>query len=255
MDVLHALILSVIEGITEFLPISSTGHLVLASKLLSIPQTEFVKTFEIAIQGGAILSVIVLYAKRLLTDAATLKKVIVAFVPTGIVGLTLYKFIKTILIGSIELTIAMLLLGGIVIILLEIYFKKNKPKLEIKDLSYKKAFLVGVFQSISIVPGVSRAAATIFGGMGMGLNRKAAVEFSFMLAIPTLLAATGLDLVKSVSGYSPSEFQILSLGFLGAFITALIVIKWLLTYVQRFSFVPFGVYRIILASVFFIFLR
>ena len=256
MDLFHALILGVIEGITEFLPISSTGHLILASKLFSIPSTEFVKTFEIAIQSGAILSVVVLYARKLLKDIELLKRVIVAFIPTGILGYILYKLVKTYLLGNANVVLLSLFWGGIALIAVEWYFKRTKHTgSNIDRVSYKKAIIIGLFQAISMVPGVSRAAATIVGGMFVGLPRKAAVEFSFMLAIPTMLAATLLDLSKTSINFSSSEWSALAVGFITSFIVAIVVIRWLLKFIERYTFIPFGIYRIILAILYFFLIR
>lgn len=255
MNLLQAIILSIIEGISEFLPISSTGHMVLASRLLAISQTDFVKSFEIIIQLGAILSVIVLYGLKMLNNKELLKKTLIAFIPTGIVGLALYKIIKQMLIGNTMITVASLFIGGIAIIILEKYFKNRQKFNTLENLSYKKSFLIGIFQSISVVPGVSRAAATIFGGLFMGLDRKSATEFSFILAIPTMLAATGLDLVKSASSFSMEQSEILVIGFMGSFIVALLCVKWLMSYVKSNNFIPFGIYRIIIAVAFLLLIR
>lgn len=251
MNLTQAVILSVIEGLTEFLPISSTGHMILASIILKIQETNFVKSFEIIIQSGAILAVVVLYLTIILKNTELLKKTIVAFIPTGIIGLLLYKIIKNVLLGNALITILSLFIGGLALILVELYFKNKEYTKDINSLTYKNALLIGLFQSISIIPGVSRAAATIFGGMFMGLDRKSAVEFSFILAIPTMLAATGYDLLKSLHSFSASQIDIVAVGFIGAFITALLVVKILLYYVKRYTFIPFGIYRIIVAVVFF----
>lgn len=251
MDIIHAIILSIIEGITEFLPVSSTGHMVLAAQILNIPETDFVKTFEVVIQAGAILAVVVLYGKALLTDIEKFKKVAVAFIPTGILGLLLYKFITQVLLGNTVVTLASLFLGGLVIMGLETYFKRRKTE-SIDKLSYKNSFYIGLFQSISMIPGVSRSAATIIGAMLLGVSREQAVEFSFMLAIPTMLAATGLDLLKSLKFLHPSELPTLFVGVLVAFIVALVVVRWFLKFVRRNSLFWFGVYRIALAFVFFL---
>lgn len=257
MDILHSIVLGIVEGITEFLPISSTGHLILASKLLAIPQTDFVKTFEIAIQSGAILSVISLYWKDLLKSGDTLKKVLVAFIPTGIIGFVLYKMIKQYLLGNSSIVLWSLAIGGIALIALEIYLKRRKiTEKDIAKVTYKDAVIIGIIQSISVVPGVSRSAATIFGGMAMGMDRKTAVEFSFLLAVPTMLAATGLDLVKTSFNFSAQEWGVLAVGFITSYIVAIIAIKWLLSYVRRYSFIPFGIYRIVMAILLFgLFLR
>lgn len=254
MDLFQAIILGVVEGISEFLPISSTGHLILTSKLLNIPQSEFTKTFEIAIQLGAILSVVVLYGKKLLTDLETVKKIIVAFIPTGILGLVFYKVVKDFLLESLLVTVGALLIGGIVIILVEKFFSQKDLSLEVEDLSYKKALGVGLIQSVSMIPGVSRSVATILGGMFLGLKREAAVELSFLLAIPTMFAATGYDLYKNVGLFESSQLNILLVGFAVAFIVALVVVKWFLSFVKNYTLLPFGVYRIILAIIFFFFL-
>ncbi len=251
MDLFQVLILSVVEGITEFLPVSSTGHLILFSHLLRIPQTDFVKSFEIFIQLGAILAVIFLYWKSILVTRDVIKKVLMAFLPTGILGFILYKPVKYLLLGNIIVTVTSLFTGGIALIVLERYFwKKEKNPSGIDNLSLKQSFYIGLFQSISMIPGVSRAAATIFGGLFMSLDRKTAVEFSFLLAVPTMLVATGYDLFKSSFGFDGYQWFLLGIGFIGAFITALYTIKYFLRYIQRHSFVSFGIYRIVLAIIF-----
>ncbi len=253
MNIFSALILSIVEGITEFLPISSTGHLELAAKLLNIPQTEFVKSFEIVIQLGAILAVLVLYFSRVSKNFEVWKRTLAAFIPTAIVGLIFYKFIKGFLLGNLMVNVASLFFGGILIIILERIFAKNSRKInKVEEISVAKSGLVGVAQSISVIPGISRAAATIFGGMGLGLTRVAATEFSFILAIPTMFAATGLDLYKTRFAFSSSEYFLILVGFIGAFISALLTVKWLIKFVSKHSFVGFGIYRIILALIFFL---
>jgi len=249
----YALILGVVEGITEFLPISSTGHLIFVSNLLRIEQTEFVKTFEIAIQSGAILAVVFLYFRTVFGNFELIKRILVAFVPTAIIGFTLYKFIKQYLIGSSEVVLLSLFLGGIVLIAVEFIFKAKSQKLTAKSqLSYEKAFVIGLFQSVSMIPGISRAAATIIGGLLVGLTRKEAVEFSFLLAVPTMLAATALDLNQS-NFLQLTSYQLTALtaGFITSFAVALISIKWLLKYIQANTFIPFGIYRIIISILYF----
>lgn len=254
MDFLQVLILSAVEGITEFLPISSTGHLVLTAELLKIQQTEFVKSFEVIIQLGAILAVVVLYWKRLLQSKALWTRLAVAFIPTAVIGFALYKVIKTVLLGNPQVTLWALFLGGIGLIVIEKFYKEQPHHLDSVDkLPLKKAFMIGLVQSISMIPGVSRAAATIFGGLFMGLKRTAAVEFSFLLAIPTMAAATGLDLIKSDFSFSSQEWMLLAVGFVGAFVTAILAIRYFVRYVQHHSFIAFGIYRIILAIVFWLF--
>ncbi len=251
MTILQALVLSLVEGITEFLPVSSTGHLVLAAKALDIPQTEFVKSFEIFIQLGAICAVVFLYWRTLLTNKAVWGRVLAAFVPTAIVGLIFYQIIKSYLIGNTYVTLAALFLGGIALIIIEWTHKDDSWSVDsIEGISYKSAFFIGLFQAISVIPGISRAAATILGALLLGTQRRAAVEFSFLLAVPTMASATGLDMVRSSLSFSPYEYFVLLLGFVASFITALVCIKFFIRYVQRNTFTPFGIYRIVLAVVF-----
>lgn len=251
MDFIQAVILSIVEGISEFLPISSTGHLILASDLLKISQSEFVKSFEIIIQLGAILAVTFLYWKKLI-NFKLWPKVIIAFLPTGIVGLTLYKMIKGFLIGNSLVTVTALFLGGVLLIILEKAYKEQEYHVSnIEQMTNKQAFWIGVCQSVSIIPGVSRSAATIIGGMFLGLKRTTAVEFSFLLAIPTMIAATGLDLVKTHLAFSGNEYMLLGIGLIGSFITALLAVKFLIKFVQTNTFIPFGGYRIVISILFF----
>lgn len=251
MDYLQAIILSVVEGLTEFLPISSTGHLVLVSKLLNIAQTDFVKSFEIIIQLGSIFAVIFLYWKTIIRNREVWKKIITAFIPTAIIGFTLYKAVKTLLLGNPIVTLYALLIGGLLIIFLEkIYKEKNHHISNVEKISSKNAFLIGVFQSFSIIPGVSRAAATIIPALFLGVKRKTAVEFSFLLAIPTMFAAVSLDLIKSNFSFTSHEYFILIIGFIGSFIVAVLAIKFLLNFIKKHTFVLFGIYRVILAIIF-----
>ncbi len=252
MNVFQTLILSAVEGLTEFLPISSTGHLILVAKLISVAQSDFTKSFEISIQSGAILAAIILYWKVLVFDNKVAKRVILSFIPTGIVGFLAYKVIKGSFLGNINLTLLSLAIGGLIIILFEKYFEKHKGKLQIKEMSPKKFIVLGFIQSISVIPGVSRAAATIIGGEALGLDRKNAVEFSFMLAIPTLLAATGYDLLKNINQFNLNEIGVLTLGFAGSFIVAYLTIKWFLGFVKSSNLTGFGIYRIVIALIFFL---
>jgi len=255
VDFLQALILSIVEGLSEFLPISSTGHLVLASELLGISQTEFVKSFEIIIQLGAILAIVALYAKTLLTNKTVWLRILAAFLPTAIVGFTLYRVIKNFLVGNTTITLAALFLGGIALIILElVHTEKDSHAGKIEDLTLKQSFLIGLIQSLSIIPGVSRSAATIIGGLFVGAKRKTAVEFSFLLAVPTMAAATGLDLLKSGFAFSQNEYSMILVGFAGSFIVAIFAVKFLLKFVQTHTFIPFGIYRIILALLFWAFI-
>ena len=254
MSYFQALILSLVEGITEFLPVSSTGHLILTSHLLGLAQTEFLKSFEIIIQLGAILAVVVLYWRTLLSSRRLLLRVLIAFIPTGLIGFFAYPLVKGFLLGNLQIVIVSLALGGILMLALEDFFSQRKRQKKIKDLNLVQTFLIGVAQSLAFVPGVSRAMVTIFAGLGTGLNRKSATEFSFLLAIPTMVGATGLDLVKVGFSFTRQEYLVLLVGFLGAFLAALLTIKALTGFVKSHSFRIFAFYRIILAFVFWFFL-
>ncbi len=256
LNLLNATILGIVEGITEFLPISSTGHLILASKLLGITQTEFVKSFEIAIQLGAILSVFVLYWKKLLFETEVLKRVCVAFLPTAILGLAFYKLIKSYLIGNVPVVLWSLFLGGMCLIAFELLHKERPDAFEeIRNISYSKSFVIGLFQSVSMIPGVSRSAATIVGGLLVGMKRTTIVEFSFLLAIPTMAAATGLDLLKNASVFSFDQVSILAIGFIVSFFSALFAVKCLLAFIKKHTFLSFGIYRIAIVIIFLLFLN
>lgn len=249
MTYFHAILLSIIEGITEFLPISSTGHMILGSTLLDIAQTDFVKSFEVIIQLGAILAVLMLYWKKLLRNRDTLIKVAIAFMPTAIVGLTLYKYIKTVLLGNPWIVVWSLGLGGLLLIFLEKFHKEKQ-----NNMSYADAFIIGCAQSLSIIPGVSRSAATIIGALLLRIKRDQAVEFSFLLAIPTMAAATGLDVFKNSANFTGNQYELLAIGFIGAFFTALLTVKWFVMFVKTHSFVSFGLYRIAVAIAFYFFI-
>ena len=256
MDVAHAIIFGIVEGITEFLPISSTGHLMLTARYLGIAQTEFVKSFEIAIQSGAILAVVALYWKTLLKGGDIWRKILTAFLPTAVIGALLYKIIKRFLLDSSTLVLWALFLGGMLLILFERFHKeKENATVALSEISYPQALLIGCFQSIAIIPGVSRAAATIVGGLILGLKRKTIVEFSFLLAVPTMCAAMALDLVKSAHAFSLDQFSALAVGLVVSFAVALVAIRFLLVFIQRHTFVPFGIYRMLVALAFWLNIR
>lgn len=253
MSIFETIILGVVEGFTEFLPISSTGHLILTSHLLKLEQDGFLKSFEIAIQLGAILSVVVLYFKKFLLNLEVIKRAAVAFVPTAVVGFVMYGFIRNVLLGSVVTVLWSLFLGGVALITFEFWYRNKKLTSErnVEDISYTHCFWIGCFQAISVIPGISRAGATILGGLWLGVPRKTIVEFSFLLALPTMAGATGLDLLKNASSFSFDQFGVLAVGFVVSFITAMLAIKFLTSFVQKHTFVSFGIYRIILAIVFF----
>lgn len=253
LSLLQAALLGALEGVTEFLPISSTGHLILASALLGIAQTEFVKTFEIAIQLGAILAVVALYWRSFL-NGELLGKLFIAFVPTAVIGLIFYETVKATLIGNTLVVVYALFWGGIVFILFEWWRGRKEDAAPEAPLTYFQAFLVGIFQALAIIPGVSRSGATILGGMALGVARTSIVEFSFLLAVPTMLAATGLDMLESSAAFTKDQWSVLLMGFVTAFLIAIPSIRWLIAYVRDHSFVSFGVYRIVLAAAFFLFI-
>lgn len=253
MSYLQAVILAIVEGVTEFLPISSTGHQVLVANLFHIPQTGFVKTFEIFIQLGAILSVVYLYFPTLAKSVDLWKKLLVAFIPSAIIGSIFFKFITGTLLGNPLITLQALFWGGALLIILEITHQEKEHHLDqLGDMDFRQALLIGIFQSFSVIPGVSRAAATIVGGLFVGLKRRAAVEFSFLLAIPTMFAATTLDLFQSPLNFSTMEIANLGIGFIVSFLVALVSIKFLINFIKKHSFIPFGVYRIVLAVIYFV---
>ncbi|MBP9733557.1 MAG: undecaprenyl-diphosphate phosphatase, partial [Candidatus Omnitrophica bacterium] len=224
----------------------------IAAKLLGHSQTEFLKSFEIVIQLGAILSVLVIYWRSFLIKPEELKRVICAFIPTALVGFVLYKFIKRYLLADVQIVLWSLLIGGFVMIFFEKTRKPEAGDTGVAAIPYKKAFLIGLFQSLAVIPGVSRSAATIVGGMLLGVGRRTIVEFSFLLAVPTMAAATALDLLKNGDSFSADQTGFLMIGFVGSFIFAFLCIKWLLNFVKRHTFTGFGIYRIA-AALFFMF--
>jgi undecaprenyl-diphosphatase len=249
MDVIEAIILAVIEGITEFLPISSTGHMIIASSVMGIASDPFVKMFTIAIQLGAILSVVVLYWKRFFQSLDFYFKIGVAFVPSVIAGLLAKKYIDAML-ERVEVVGFTLLIGGVFFLFMDRIFKPESQTEE--TITYPKAFKIGVFQLIAMIPGVSRSAATIIGGLTQRLTRKTAAEFSFFLAVPTMFGATALgmlDYFKDGGSFGQKEITALIVGNVVAFIVAMIAIKSFITYLTRHGFKIFGYYRIIIGLI------
>lgn len=251
MEPLDGIILAITEGITEYLPISSTGHMILISTWLGLEKQEFVKNYQVIIQFGAILAVLVLYWRRFLTSKKLLKNVAFAFVPTAIIALLLEKRVD-IWLGSPYVVAWALFFGGIALIASDYFFPAHKSGGSAEKLNLKQSLLLGVFQSLALVPGVSRSAATIIGGMGLGLSRKEAAEFSFFLAVPTLGAACLYKLLKLFKDNPVMPFQnvsVLLIGSLIAFVVALLAIKFFISLLQRFGFRGFGYYRILLSIV------
>lgn len=273
MSIFEAIIIAIVEGLTEFLPVSSTGHMIITQHLLGMESTEFVKAFTVIIQFGAILSVIVLYwkrffrlnpytpgqenasfAKRMLHKYEFYWKLLAGFIPAAILGFLFSDKIDE-LLESVTVVAVMLVLGGIIMLFVDSWF--NKPK-ENQDLSYKNAFIIGCFQCIAMIPGVSRSMATIVGGMTRGLTRKNAAEFSFFLAVPTMAAATGYKMLKlftSDTGFEllKQNVDVLIIGNVVAFIVALLAIKFFIGFVTKYGFKLFGWYRIIVGGILLVF--
>ena len=254
MNIFDAIILGTLEGLTEFLPISSTGHLILASHILGLQQTDAHKTFEISIQLGSILAVLFLFAQKLLASKSLWLKISVAFLPTAVFGFLFYKTIKSLF--GIETVSIMLIIGGIVLLAIE-YFRRDydeSKNISIDDLSIKQALTIGLFQSISMVPGTSRSGATMIGGLFCGLSRKDAAQFSFLLAIPTMFVATGYDLFKNRATMIVDDYSLLAIGFVTAFVVAYLTVKAVMNFLTTHTFVLFGIYRIIVGVVFWYFI-
>lgn len=246
MNIIEAIVLAVIEGLTEFLPVSSTGHMIIASSFMGIASDPFVKLFTIAIQLGAILSVLVLYFKRFFKSVNFYLKLIVAFIPAAVLGLLLSKKIDELLESPLAVGIS-LFVGGILLLFVDKWF--NKPSIEDEEqVSYLTALKIGFFQCIAMVPGVSRSGATIVGGMSQKLSRKVAAEFSFFLAVPTMFAATGkklYDFYKEGHVITHDQMNVLIIGNVVAFVVALLAIKSFIGYLNKHGFRVFGWYRIV----------
>lgn len=245
MSIWQAIVLGIIEGISEFLPISSTGHLIIASSIMGITESDFTKTFTVAVQFGAILSVLVLYGKRFFQNFSLYIKLFIAFLPAAVIGFLLIHQIDEML-GSVITVGVTLLLGGVILLFVDNWFRRaeEEPNREVSNFD---ALIIGLFQVISMVPGVSRSAATIVGGLSRNLNRKTSAEFSFFLAVPTMFAATCFKLYKyykSGGGFTHHEINLLLIGNAVAFVVALIAIKSFITYLTKHGFKMFGWYRI-----------
>ena len=244
MTIIQAIIIAIVEGLTEFLPVSSTGHMILTSSILGVENDAFLKTFEISIQLGAILAIVIMYIKRFFKSFEIYKKLIAAFIPTALIGFLAYGFIKEYLFNPVIVSVT-LILGGIVLILINRRMVSQVSEYkEVEDVPLKNAFFIGLIQCLSMIPGVSRAAATIVGGTFNGFNKKQAMEFSFLLAVPTMAAATGYDLLKTPVVFTHNEIFLLIVGLVTAFIVAWIAVKAFLAFVEKHGFAFFGWYRI-----------
>lgn len=250
MNLLQTIIIAIVEGLTEFLPVSSTGHMIITQKLLAMQSTEFVKAFTVIIQFGAILSVVVLYWKRFFQSWDFYGKLLIAFLPAAVIGFTLSDYIDSML-ESVEVVAIMLVLGGVFMLFVDNWF--NKPS-EDQTMDWKRSLKIGFFQCIAMIPGVSRSMATIVGGMTTKLSRKNAAEFSFFLAVPTMAAASGYKLLKLVT--DPTSVSMLTdnlltllIGNIVAFLVAMAAIKFFIGFLTKYGFKAFGYYRIVVGVV------
>ena len=255
MNIFQSIVLAIVEGITEFLPVSSTGHMIIASSLMGIANDDFTKTFIVAIQFGAILSVLVLYFKRFFQTINFYLKLLAGFIPAVVLGLIFNDYIDA-LLGNVLVVGYSLLLGGVFLIFLEDLLKYKEKNDSTDDITYTKAFTIGLFQCLAMIPGVSRSASTIIGGMSQNLSRKTAAEFSFFLALPTMFGATVLKVYKFYKSmnekgisFSGNEKMLLIVGNIVAFAVAIIAIKAFINYLTKHGFKAFGYYRIIIGLI------
>jgi undecaprenyl-diphosphatase len=249
LGIFESILLGIIEGFTEFLPISSTGHLIVASEALGIDQNNVTKAYEVIIQFAAILAVILNYSDKFSPKKIELwKKLILAFIPIGAVGFIFSDFIKAMF--DIKIVAWMFIIGGIIFLIVERYYKEKEHFIDdVEKVSYKQALWIGIAQIFALIPGTSRAGSTIIGAMLVGLNRKASAEFSFLLAFPVMCATTGYDLLKHYKDFTDANLLVLGIGFVTAFIVAYATIKLFLAFLQRFTFVAFGIYRILFGAI------
>ncbi len=245
MGILDSILLGIIEGFTEFLPVSSTGHLIVASQMLGIDQTHVTKAYEVIIQFAAILAVILNYKEKFSPKKIELwKKLTLAFIPIGAVGFIFSSQIKALF--DVQVVAIMFIIGGIVFLVVEKFYKEKEHFIDdVEKVSYKQALWIGIAQIFALIPGTSRAGSTIIGAMLVGLNRKASAEFSFLLAFPVMCATTGYDLLKHYNDFSDANLLVLAVGFVVSFIVAYLTIKLFLKFLEKFTFVAFGIYRII----------
>lgn len=249
MTILDSILLGIIEGFTEFLPISSTGHLIVASEFLNIDQNNVTKAYEVIIQFAAILAVVLNYKEKFSIEKIELwKKIILSFIPIGLVGFIFASQIKAMF--NIQIVAIMFIIGGIIFLIAEKYYKEDEKKItNIEEISYKQALYIGLAQITALIPGTSRAGSTILGAMFVGLSRKASAEFSFLLALPVMCATTAYDLLKHYNDFTNANLLVLGIGFVIAFIVAYITIKLFLKFLEKFTFVAFGIYRIIFGTI------
>ena len=245
MDIFQAIIIGIIEGFTEFLPISSTGHMIVASKFLGIEESALMKAYEVIIQFAAILAVMLIYREKITFKKIDLwMKLLLAFLPLAIVGFIFKDVIKSLF--NVQTVAWMFIIGGIIFLIVEYFYEEKEYHVkEVEKVSYKQAWWVGFAQIFSLVPGTSRAGATIVGGLLTGMDRKTSSDFSFLLAIPVMGAVSGYDMLKHYQDFANANWGAFVVGFVVAFVVAYITVKLFLVFIQKFSFVPFGIYRII----------
>ncbi len=245
MDIFQAVILSIIEGFTEFLPISSTGHMIVASKFIGVAQSDTNKAFEVIIQLSAILAVVANYKEKFTFKHIELwKKVFIAFLPIATVGFLFSHQIKELF--TVKTVAIMFIIGGVVFLVQELFYSKTSHDTkDVEDVTYKQASIIGLFQVFALIPGTSRAGSTIVGALLSGLDRKASAEFSFLLAFPVMLAASGYDFLKHFDDFSNQNFIVLAVGFIVAFIVAFLTMKLFIKFLEKFTFNFFGIYRIL----------
>ena len=250
MTIFDSMILGVIEGFTEFLPISSTGHLIVASEFLGIDQTAMTKAYEVIIQFAAILAVILNYRDRFTLKKIDLwTKVIIAFIPIGVVGFIFSTQIKELF--SINVVAIMFIVGGVIFLIMEKFFIKEDADSinDVEEITLKQSMVIGLAQIFALVPGTSRAGSTIIGALLVGISRKASAEFSFLLAFPVMSAVTAYDLLKHYKEFSDANLMTLGVGFVVSFFVAYLTIKLFLVFLEKFTFVAFGIYRIMFGVV------
>lgn len=250
MTLLHAIILAIVEGLTEYLPVSSTGHIILTSAFLGINENEFVKDYTVIVQFGAILSVVVLYWRDLMRSFELYKKLFIAFLPAAIIGFTLKDPLQS-LLGSVTVVAWSLLIGGVFLVLIDRWLAKSNQGEQLHStdqLTFKDSLIIGLAQCAALIPGVSRSASTIVGGLFRNLDRKTAAEFSFLLAVPTLGAATAYKLLKIAPQITSADINIIIVGNIVSFVVGAITIKTFVKYLSRYGFKVFGYYRIVVGS-------
>jgi len=255
MTIIDSIILSIVEGITEFLPISSTAHMIITSALLGLKQTVTNVAFEVIIQLGATLAIVMIYLDKInFKEVELWKKVILAFFPLAVIGFLLRHQIKELF--TLYTVAWMFIIGGIVFFIVEKFYKEEKVKVnEVEKVNYRQALIIGFFQVFALIPGTSRSGATIVGGMLSGLSRKTAADFSFLLAIPTMFAASGYEFVKNISSFKEQNLIVLGVGFVVSFISCYVAVKWFLNFVKKYTLIPFGIYRIVVGILIFILLK